>query len=120
MLEMGGREIERIDQKTLRSFDQYTLPQVLAKQAERFGPERIAIREKAYGIWQAYHWQDYLRYTKQAALGFGALGLKRGENIAIITNNHPEWLFSELGAHAIGAITLNLFTSSIAKELVTL
>ncbi len=118
--EKGGRKIERIDPKTLRSFDQYTLPQVLAKQAERFGPERIAIREKAYGIWQAYHWQDYLRYTKQVALGFGALGLKRGETIGIITNNHPEWLFSELGAHAIGAITLNLFTSSVAKELVTL
>src|SRR4030042_5151244 len=117
MPKMGGREIERIDPKTLRSFDQYTLPQVLAKQAERFGPERIAIREKAYGIWQVYHWQDYLRYTKQAALGFGALGLKRGENIGIITDNHPEWLFSEMGAQAIGAITVNLFTSSIAKEL---
>ena len=49
-----------------------------------------------------------------------ALGLKRGENIGIITNNHPEWLSSELGAHAIGAITVNLFTSSIAKELATL
>jgi long-chain acyl-CoA synthetase len=104
----------------LRSFNQFTLPQILAKQAERFGPERIAIREKAYGIWQAYHWQDYLRYTKHAALGFGALGLKRGENIGIITDNHPEWLFSELGAHAIGAITVNLFTSSIAKEIATL
>ncbi|MBW1784808.1 MAG: AMP-binding protein, partial [Deltaproteobacteria bacterium] len=45
------------------------------------------------------------------------LGLKRGQNIAIITNNHPEWLFTELGAQALGAVTLNLFTSAIAKEL---
>ena len=49
-----------------------------------------------------------------------ALGLKRGENIGIIINNHPEWLFSELGAQAIGAITVNIFTSSIAKELTTM
>ena len=59
-------------------------------------------------------------YTKHVALGFFALGLKRGENIGIITDNHPEWLFSELGAQAIGAITVNLFTSSIAKELTTM
>ncbi len=36
---------------------------------------------------------------------------------AMIVHNHPEWLFSELAAHALGATTLNLFTSSIADEL---
>ena len=57
---------------------------------------------------------------RHVALGFFALGLKRGENIGIITDNHPEWLFSEMGAQAMGAITVNLFTSSIAKELTTM
>ena len=32
-------------------------------------------------------------------------------------NNHPEWLFSELGSQLLGAVTLNLFTSSISDEL---
>ena len=35
----------------------------------------------------------------------------------MVVHNHPEWLFSELAAHALGATTLNLFTSSIADEL---
>jgi long-chain acyl-CoA synthetase len=105
------------NQEILSSLAQYTLPQILFKQAEQLGQEKIAIREKMYGIWLAYSWQDYLRYTRQVALGFIALGLKRGENIGIITDNHPEWLFCEMGAQAIGAITVNLFTSSIAKEL---
>jgi long-chain acyl-CoA synthetase len=117
---MKGKKIEPIDQETLSSFSQYTLPQILALQAERLGTERIAIREKAYGIWQAYHWQDYLRYTRHVALGFLALGLERGENVALLTNNHPEWLFSELGGQAMGAVTVNLFTSSFAKEMTTL
>jgi long-chain acyl-CoA synthetase len=102
------------------SLSQFTLPQILFKQAKELGTKKIAIREKMYGIWQAYNWQEYFRYTKHVALGFLALGLKRGENIGIITDNHPEWLFSELGAQAIGAITVNLFTSSIAKELTTM
>ncbi|MCK7469654.1 MAG: hypothetical protein MZU95_01740 [Desulfomicrobium escambiense] len=41
----------------------------------------------------------------------------RRDNLCMIVNNHPEWLFSELAAHALGATTLNLFTSSIAEEL---
>ncbi len=108
---------ERFDQETLSSLMKYTIPQILFKQSKDLGRNMIAIREKMYGIWLAYTWEDYFRYVKNVALGLISLGLKRGENIGIITDNHPEWLFTELGAQAIGAITLNLFTSSIAKEL---
>ena len=80
-------KIERIDEDTLSSLDQYTFPQVLSRQAERLGSERIAIREKAYGIWQTYDWREYLRYTKFVALGLISLGLKRGENVGLILDN---------------------------------
>ncbi len=93
-----------------------TLPQVLALQAERLGAA-TAIREKALGIWQHYSWADYFRYVRHTAGGLMSLGLKRGEHVGIILNNHPEWLFSELGAQSLGAVTLNLFTSSITDEL---
>ena len=78
-----------------------------------------AIREKAYGIWQTYSWVDYLRYVKHTGLGFIALGCQRGVTVGLITGNHPEWLFSELGAQAVGCITLNLFTAAVAEELST-
>ena len=110
-------KIERLDEHTLSTLTDYTLPQMLAKQAQELGSQRAAIREKNFGIWQTYNWSDYLQYTKNVALGLASLGLKRGENIAIITNNHPEWLFTELGAQALGAVTLNLFTTAVAKEL---
>jgi long-chain acyl-CoA synthetase len=112
--------MERFDQEILSSLVNYTLPQILFKQAKELGSNKIAIREKMYGIWLSYNWTDYFHYTKNAALGLKSLGLKRGENIGIITDNHPEWLFTEIGAQALGAITVNLFTSSIAKELTTM
>ena len=112
------QNIEKIDPETLASLEQYTLPQVLSRQAERFGDSKTAIREKAYGIWETFSWQDYLRYAKFVALGLKYLGLKRGENVGLIVDNHAEWLFSELGAQAVGAVTVNLFTSAVAKELV--
>jgi long-chain acyl-CoA synthetase len=111
------RETVRVDRETLSSLTQYTFPQILAKQAERLGSEKIAIREKAYGIWEVFSWSDYYRHVRLVGLGLSALGLRRGENLAIITDNHAEWLFSELGAQSMGAITLNLYTSSVTKEL---
>ncbi|MBK5099688.1 MAG: hypothetical protein JJE15_01655, partial [Desulfobacteraceae bacterium] len=62
-------KIDRLDQETLSSLVQYTFPQILSRHAERFGSDKIAIREKAYGIWQTYNWEDYFRYTKLVALG---------------------------------------------------
>jgi len=116
---MNGSDfkIERIDPEILSTVDKYTFPQILYRQAERLGSSKIAIREKALGIWQTYSWEDYLSYTKRAALGLVSLGLKRGENVGLILDNHPEWLFAELGVQAVGGITIPFFTSAVAKEL---
>jgi long-chain acyl-CoA synthetase len=99
------------------SLSEYTLPQILAKQAERLGSSRKAIRKKSLGIWEALTWQDYLDYTKRTAIGLLSLGLKRGERVGIISGNEPEWLFSELGSQALGALTVNLFPTSVADEI---
>ena len=94
-----------------------TLPQVVAHQADALGADQIAIREKALGIWQTYSWADYFRYMRHIGAGLLSLGVKRGEGVGIIVNNHPEWLFAELGAQSVGAVTVNLFTSSVSEEL---
>jgi long-chain acyl-CoA synthetase len=114
----SSRHIERISRETLSSLVQFTSPQILARQADRLGSNRIAIREKTYGIWQTFNWRDYLRYTKHTCLGLISLGLQRGENIGLVLDNHAEWLFSELGAQSGGAVTVNLFPSAVSKELV--
>jgi len=102
----------------LRSEDSrnITLPQLLMRNSSIYAG-KTAIREKAYGIWQKYTWADYFRYVRMTAAGFASLRLSRGENVCLVVHNHPEWLFSELAAHALGATTLNLFTSSVADEL---
>jgi long-chain acyl-CoA synthetase len=96
-----------------------TLPQILAANSSEYGDKKTAVRDKSFGIWQKYTWADYYRYMEKTAAGFAALSLKRGESVCMIVENHPEWLFSAAAAHALGATTLNLFTSSIAEELNT-
>jgi long-chain acyl-CoA synthetase len=110
-------QLKRIDQATLSTLENYTFPQILARNAERFGAKGIAIREKAYGIWLTYTWKDYLGFTRRVGLGLKSLGLQKGENVGLILDNHPEWLFAELGTQAVGGITIPFFTSAVAKEL---
>ncbi|MCP4575024.1 MAG: long-chain fatty acid--CoA ligase [Deltaproteobacteria bacterium] len=114
-----SHKIERVDPETLSSMGQYTLPQILYKQAERFGSQKIAIREKFCGIWQTMDWRTYFRYTKNTALGLMALGIERGETVGFILDNGPEWLFGELGTHTAGAVALPLFASEPAEMLVS-
>jgi len=107
----------KLEKAVLESYGRFTLPQILGEQAKRLGAAHTAIREKAYGVWQTYSWEEYFAYVRRTALGLLSLGVRRRENVAIVMNNHPEWLFSELGAQAVGCVTVNLFTSSIADEL---
>ena len=37
-----------------------TFPQILIHNVNKFPPKKAAIREKDYGIWQAYSWHDYI------------------------------------------------------------
>lgn len=106
-----------LDAAVLDAYGKYTLPQILGEQAKRLGAGNVAIREKAYGIWQTVNWEEYFGYVRRTALGLLGLGVRRRDNVAIVMNNHPEWLYSELGAQAVGCVTVNLFTSSIADEL---
>ena len=100
-----------------KQFSGLTLPQALYRQAEKLGDQHIAIREKSYGIWHSLTWHDYLRYTRMTALGLWRLGLQRTDNLALVVDNEPEWLFGELGSQALGAVPVNLFTSAVAKEI---
>ncbi|HOO45211.1 MAG TPA: AMP-binding protein [Deltaproteobacteria bacterium] len=114
---MAGR-IKKHSHEFMDEIENCTLPQILSRQAQTLGDNAVAIREKAYGIWQRYTWNDYYNHVKYTCLGMISLGLRRNDNVGIIMDNHPEWLFSEIGAQAAGAVSLNLFTSAITSELV--
>jgi long-chain acyl-CoA synthetase len=109
--------IRRMATEELDLLRTMTLPQVLLHHAQTLSAECVAIREKSLGIWNSFTWQDYARYVKHVAYGLKALGFERGDHLGIVMDNHAEWLFSELGAQALGGVSLNLFTSAVGIEI---
>ena len=94
-----------------------TFPQLLVEQAARWGDRKIALREKEYGIWQAVTWAEYLRHVRLFCQGLVSLGLQRGDTVAIIGDNRPEWVYAELAAQAAGAKSVGVYQDSVPREI---
>jgi long-chain acyl-CoA synthetase len=94
-----------------------TFPQILIHNAKKFPPTKAAIREKDYGIWQSYSWQDYLEQVRDFALGLSVLGFWRGDRMAIIGDNRPQLYWGLSACQCLGGIPVPLYQDAIHKEL---
>ncbi|MGZ5874828.1 MAG: AMP-binding protein, partial [Bradyrhizobium sp.] len=92
-----------------------TYPKLLRLNAREFGGE-IALREKDFGLWKVFTWNDYQRRVHDFALGLVELGLGRGDVIGIIGDNRPDWVSAEIATHAIGAMSLGLYRDVLDEE----
>ena len=84
----------------------YSIPQLLRWRVKT-SPRRTALKEKDYGIWNSYTWEDYYDYVRKTALGLKAIGLGKDNTIAIISDNIPELLFVAIGGHSISRYLSN-------------
>jgi long-chain acyl-CoA synthetase len=93
-----------------------TFPKLLAEHA-RIRGDHPSIREKQFGIWQAWSWGEVAEEIKALACGLAALGLTRGDKIAIVGDNRPRMYWTMTAAQAIGAIPVPVYQDSVAKEM---
>ncbi len=101
---------------TMPSFPELTLPQMLREHAVR-SPERIAVRQKDFGIWNPVSWKAYFDRAADAGHGFRALGLGDGGHVAVLSENRVEWVLAQLGAGLVGAVTIGVYPTSPANEV---
>ncbi|MBW2028190.1 MAG: AMP-binding protein [Deltaproteobacteria bacterium] len=94
-----------------------TIPKLFLRQCKKYGTEKVAMREKNYGIWIPFTWQDYYENVKYLSLGMVNLGLRKGDKVAMIGDNRPEGLWAEMAALCAGAIGVWLFQDSMIDEV---
>lgn len=88
-----------------------TLMQALDETVARHG-ELDALRVKKDGRWVVTSWRAYRDECRKVAKALMAAGLERGEGVAIIGYNCPEWVFADLGAVMAGAMPAGIYTTS--------
>src|SRR5882724_5199585 len=92
-----------------------TFAKLLRLNAREHGGE-IALREKDFGLWRLFTWNDYQTRVHDFALGLIELGLGRGDVIGVIGDNRPDWVAAEIATHAIGAMSLGLYRDVLDEE----
>jgi long-chain acyl-CoA synthetase len=80
-------------------------------------PDAVALRQKEFGVWKRVTWAEYERQARWFGLGLLQLGLEPGQSVAVLSENRMEWVFAELGAAMVGAITAGVYPTSPAPEV---
>ncbi|MCG8412338.1 MAG: long-chain fatty acid--CoA ligase [Bacteroidales bacterium] len=92
-----------------RTFD------LLDRYIEKF-PMDVALAGKQNGSWVKYSTQDYVNHVNWISYGLLALGYTKGDKIATISNNRPEWNFVDLGLAQIGVTHVPIYPTIGSEE----
>lgn len=95
-----------------------TLPNLLAERASKKEHE-VALRQKHLGIWNEITWGDYIKKVEQLSLSLAKkLNFKSGEKLAIIGENRPQWLYSQMATQSLGGISVGIYQESLPEQLI--
>lgn len=72
-------------------------------------PKKDALAGKENGVWNKYSTQQYIEIATSLSYGLMQLGIKKGDRIATITYNRPEWNFLDMAIMQIGAVHVPIY-----------
>ncbi len=82
---------------------------LLANYIEKYGWKEDALAGKINGEWVKYSAKEYIETANNLSYGFLALNVKKGDKIAIISSNRPEWNFIDMALLQVGAIPVPIY-----------
>lgn len=71
---------------------------------------------KANGNWIGYSIDEYIEYSNSLSYAFLSLGMEKGNKIATITNNRPEWNFVDMGSNQAGLVHVPIYPTISDEE----
>ena len=93
-----------------------TIPEQFFIQARRLG-ERKALLYKEGDMWKHISWRELAGQVRGLAAYLLSVGLKKGDRVAILSENRPEWAVADLAALSIGAVTVPIYFTSSAEQV---
>ena len=93
-----------------------TFPKLLLDHA-KVRPDHPAVREKDFGIWQAWTWAQIAQEIRKLACGLASMGVTQGDKVLIVGDNRPRLYWSMTAAQAIGAVPVPVYQDSVADEM---
>jgi long-chain acyl-CoA synthetase len=93
-----------------------TLCELVARNAQAYA-EEPALSWKQGGGWRTLSWAEFRERVAEVAMGLGALGVGRGDFVAIMARNRPEHLIADMGAVHAGATPVSLYNTLAPEQI---
>ena len=84
--------------------------------AERF-PEKIAFRNKEFGIWNQISYKEFWNQAQYVGHALKYYGVGEKDKVAVHSENRPEWIIADIGIQAIKSITVGLYPTNPSPEV---
>ena len=91
-----------------------TIGDLLDRQADRFG-SRDALVHVDWGL--RYTWQEFRDECDRIARGLMALGIRKGDHVALWATNYPEWVVAQFATARIGVVLVTVNPAYRTHEL---
>ncbi|MFK7844072.1 MAG: long-chain fatty acid--CoA ligase [Rhodothermales bacterium] len=91
-----------------------TLPQLFRRVATHYqgqGRAALGYKEKKTKQWKDISWESFQEEVHGIAGYLHKKGVRAGDRVAILSENRPEWAFTDQGTHHIGGVNVSLYTS---------
>jgi long-chain acyl-CoA synthetase len=83
----------------------------------RTQPDKVAMRQREFGIWQETTWSEFWELIEVAANGLLALNVQVGDRVSIHSEDRPEWMILDLAAVAVRATTVGIYPTNPTAEV---
>ena len=75
-----------------------------------------AFAKNADGKWITYSAEDYIDYSTSVSYGLLELGLEKGDRVATISQNRPEWNMMDMGIAQAGLVHVPIYPTISSTE----
>lgn len=76
-----------------------------------------ALSHKSGGAWHSISSSELFELVRSTALGLKSIGVQKGDRIALLSENSPQWVICDHAITSIGAITVPLYITQIALQI---
>lgn len=99
-----------IDYESIRS-----LPEMFFDRARRRGDQPF-LAAKRGDDWQTFSWTEVAEKVSALSRGLRELGISRGDRVAVVSENRPEWLIADMAIMSAGAICVPAYTTNTPDD----
>ena len=83
----------------------------------RSRPDKDLLRYKVDGKYIGISYSKFKEETDNFGYGLATLGIKSNDKVAIISENRPEWVFSDMASLALGAVNVPIYPSLTSESI---